>query len=65
MHTVITQPPLVVPRTSPEDPLKVLTSGNHKGPLGDSQGTSLEHRVLFTGKTNIQTKIAGIRETST
>ena len=29
-----------VPRTSPEGPLKVLTSGTYKGPSGDPQGTN-------------------------
>ena len=28
-----------VPATSPEGPLKVLTSGTYRGPLGDSQQT--------------------------
>ena len=32
----ITQPSRDVPGTSPEGPLKVLTSGNSRGPLGES-----------------------------
>ena len=35
-----TQPAHDVPGTSPEDPLKVLTSGTYRGPLGKSQGTN-------------------------
>ena len=35
-----TQLALDVTGTSPEDPLKVLTSGNYKGSSGDSQGTN-------------------------
>ena len=31
-----------VPGTSPEGPLKVLTSGTSRGPSGDSQGTNTE-----------------------
>ena len=35
-----TQPARDVPGTSPEGPLKVLTSGTSRGPSGDSQGTN-------------------------
>ena len=35
-----TQPARDVPWTSPEGPLKVLTSGTSRGPSGDSQGTN-------------------------
>ena len=37
---VLTQSARDVPGTSPEGPLKVLTSGTPRGPLGDSQGTN-------------------------
>ena len=36
----VTQPARDVPGTSPEGPLKVLTSGTSRGPSGDSQGTN-------------------------
>ena len=35
-----TQPTHDVPGTSPEGPLKVLTSGTCKGPSGNSRGTN-------------------------
>ena len=35
-----TQPTYDVPRTSPEGPLKIPTSGTCRGPLGESQGTN-------------------------
>ena len=38
--SVISQPAHDVPGTSPEGPLKVLTSGTSRGPSGDSQGTN-------------------------
>ena len=46
------QPARDVPRTSPEGPLKVLTSGTSRGPSGDCQGTNkkidnLMKKVLF------------------
>ena len=37
---IITQPERNVRGTSPEGPLKVLTSGASRGPSGDSQGTN-------------------------
>ena len=36
----VTQPARDVPGTSPEGPLKILTSGTSRGPSGDSQGTN-------------------------
>ena len=47
-----TQPARDVLGTSPEGPLKVLTSGTSMGPLGDSQGTNkkiddLTKKVFF------------------
>ena len=39
-HRDITQPAHNVPGTSPEGPLKVLTSGTSRGPSGDSQVTN-------------------------
>ena len=35
-----THPTHDVPGTSPEGPLKVLTSGTYRGPSGDPQGTN-------------------------
>ena len=48
----ISQPSRDVPRTSPEGPLKVLTSGISRGPSGDSRGTNtkiddLMKKLLF------------------
>ena len=40
LHAVDTRPAHDVPRTSPEGPLKVLTSGTYRGPSGDSRGTN-------------------------
>ena len=34
-NAIITQPAHDAPGTSPEDPLKVLTSGTYRGPSGD------------------------------
>ena len=42
-----TQPARDVPGTSPEGPLKVLTSGTSRGPSGDSQGTNTEINDLM------------------
>ena len=36
----VTQPAHEVPRTSPEGPLKILTSGTYRGPSGDPRGTN-------------------------
>ena len=48
------QPPRDVPGTSPEAPLKILTSGTSKGPSGESQGTNtkigdLMKKLFFRG----------------
>ena len=40
IQTLITQPAREVPGTSPEGPLKVLTSETSRGPSRDSQGTN-------------------------
>ena len=42
MHAVVTQQANDVPWTSPEDSLKVLTSGTLMGNSEDSQGTNTE-----------------------
>ena len=42
-----TQPARDVPGTSPEGPLKVLTSGTSRGPSGDSQGTNTKINDLM------------------
>ena len=39
-HRDITQPARNIPGTSPEGPLKVLTSGTSRGPSGDFQVTN-------------------------
>ena len=36
IYNVLSQPERDVPGTSPEGPLKVLTSGTSRGPSGDS-----------------------------
>ena len=66
---ISSQPARNIPGTSPEGPLKVLTSGTSKGLLGDPQKINdfikkvffrffflcFSHLLLsFTGKTNIQ-----------
>ena len=40
MHTVSIQPAQSNPGTSPETPLKVLTSGTYRGLSEDSKGTN-------------------------
>ena len=37
---IISYPAHDIPGTSPEDPLKVLTSGTYRGPSGESHGTN-------------------------
>ena len=42
MIKTLTQLTHNVPGTSPEVPLKILTSGTYRGPSGNSQGTNIK-----------------------
>ena len=51
MHTVSIQPAQSNPGTSPETPLKVLTSGTYRGLSEDSKGTNTKiYGLQFNNK---------------